>query len=485
MSLPLFRGAAGWRRHAALAACIVAIPFLNPLSANAQAMSGMSGMQHEHHTPAPQPTSPAPRAQHPPAPTPGMSHQEPPGAAEGAMPGIEHGGDRTGGINMQGQFGPYPMSREASGTAWQPDSTPLQGIMMTLGDWMLMGHANLFGIYDHQGRPRGGSKTFAAGMLMGMAQRPVGEAGTIGFRAMLSPDPFMGANGYPLLFATGETANGGTPLIDRQHPHDIFMELSGSYSHRLSNADSAFLYFGLPAEPALGPPAFMHRFSGMDIPEAPITHHWLDSTHITFGVLTGGIVHDTVKVEVSGFRGREPDQFRYDIEHPALDSVSTRLSWNPIPELSAQVSWGHLHSPEQLEPNVNENRLTASIMYNKQFEDGNIWATTFAWGRKMNHPGHTLDGFLLESSALLADTHTIFGRAERVDEDELLGHSESAAIFTPTKFSVGYIYDFHLAEHVKLGIGGLGSRYIVPNGLDSVYGSNPTSFMAFVRLKIY
>ena len=103
----------------------------------------------------------------------------------------------------------------------------------------------------------------------------------------------------------------------------------------------------------------------------------------------------------------------------------------------------------------------------------------------MNHPGHTLDGFLLESAVVLADTHTILGRAERVDEDELLGHVEPVPVFTPTKFSLGYIYDFHVAEHVKFGIGGLASRYIVPKGLVSAYGPAPTSFMTFVRLKVY
>jgi len=451
----------------------------------------MPGMTHEHGgAPAPQqPTlAPIPGDQQPPPAMPGMEHEAAPATEHSGMPGMDHGAaHEMGGMQMLGQFGPYPMAREASGTAWQPDSTPQQGVMFMSGEWMLMGHANLFGVYDHQGGLRGGSKTFAAGMVMGMAQHPVGDAGTLGFRAMLSPDPLMGVNGYPLLFATGETATGRTPLIDRQHPHDLFMELSGSYSYRLSNTDSAFLYFGLPGEPALGPPAFMHRFSGMDIPEAPITHHWLDSTHITFGVLTAGYVLDKFKAEVSGFRGREPDQHRYDIERPALDSVSTRLTWNPIPDLSAQVSWGHLHSPEQLEPNVNENRITASFTYNTPFGDGNNWATTFAWGRKVNRPGQVLDGFVLESAAVFEDTHTVFGRAERVNEDELAGHIDTGPVpvFTPTKFSLGYIYDFHLAEHVKLGVGGLASRYIVPKRLDAAYGSDPTSFMTFIRLKIH
>src|SRR5439155_11846285 len=363
-SVSLYRACSArkWHRHAALAASTVSVLFLVSVPASGQAMSDMPGMEHQQHggaAPSQQPPVPAsrgkgrsrhaPRAQkslpaisvmkhqrtsrsaqpgvhkqhampgmqhgeHRMGAMPGMQHGEHgmgamPGMEHGgahgvrAMPGMEHGGHEMGGMHMQGQFGPYPMSREASGTAWQPDSTPHQGIMFMSGDWMLMGHANLFGIYDHQGGARGGSKTFAAGMVMGMAQRAVGEAGTLGFRAMLSPDPFMGANGYPLLFASGETANGRTPLIDRQHPHDLFMELSGSYSYRLSETDAAFLYFGLPGEPALGPPAFMHRFSGIDIPEAPITHHWLDSTHITYGVLTAGYVLDKFKVEVSGFRG--------------------------------------------------------------------------------------------------------------------------------------------------------------------------------------
>jgi hypothetical protein len=295
----------------------------------------------------------------------------------------------------------------------------------------------------------------------------------------------MGANGYPLLFATGETNNGREALVDRQHPHDLFMELSASYSLKLSDERSVFLYAGLPGEPALGPPAFMHRFSGMDNPEAPITHHWLDSTHITYGVVTGGYIQGPWKIEGSVFRGREPDQHRYDIEGPKLDSVSTRLSYNPTPNWSFQTSWGYLKSPEQLTPNIDENRLTASGTYNLPFGD-NVWATTFAWGRKMNHPGHTLDGFLLESEVVLHDTHTFFARAERVAEDELFEDGPPALlgrVFTVEKLSLGYIRDFHLEEHLKLGIGGLVSRYDYPAALDRAYG-DPTSYMIFVRLKL-
>ena len=180
---------------------------------------------------------------------------------------------------------------------------------------------------------------------------------------MLSPDPFMGADGYPLLLATGETANGRTPLIDRQHPHDLFMELSASYSYRLTDKASAFLYAGLPGEPAFGPLAFMHRLSIMDSPEAPISHHWVDSMHITEGVLTGGVTWGALKLEASGFKGREPDQHRYDIEAPSLNSVALRLSLNPTRHLALRGSWALQVSPEQLSPAVNERRWSASAIY--------------------------------------------------------------------------------------------------------------------------
>src|SRR5262249_55396162 len=196
-----------------------------PAQGGAHAQHAMPGMQHGGHdmgaTPGMQ------HGGHDMGATPGMQHGE---HGIGAMPGMGHGGaQEMGEMRMQGQFGPYPMSREASGTAWQPDSTPLQGVMLISGEWMLMGHANLFGVYDDQGGPRGASKTFAAGMVMGMAQRPVGDAGTLGFRAMLSPDPFIGANGYPLVFVTGENANGLRPLVDRQSPHGLFLGVSGAF----------------------------------------------------------------------------------------------------------------------------------------------------------------------------------------------------------------------------------------------------------------
>lgn len=388
-------------------------------------------------------------------------------------------------MEMSGAFGPNA-AREASGTSWQPDSTPGDGLHFTAGDWTAMAHGFVNGVYDNQGGPRGSVKSFSSSMGMVMAQRPLGEAGTIGLRAMMSLDPLMGADGYPLLFATGETANGRDGLVDRQHPHDLFMELSASYSHKLSERSSAFLYVGLPGEPALGPTAFMHRASAGDSPEAPLTHHWLDSTHITFGVVTAGYVYDRWKIEGSAFRGREPDEDRYDIERPKLDSYSARLSFNPDDNWSFQVSAGTLKSPEALHANVDETRITASGTYNQPFGENNNWATTLAWGRKINDPGLRLDGFLLESAVTLNERHTIFARAERADESELFDAPSPLAhqAFAVNKLSLGYIRDFRIAEHVKFGVGGLVSGYDYPDRLTPEYGGDPLSYMVFVRLKL-
>ncbi len=281
---------------------------------------------------------------------------------------------------MPGLFGPYGMEREASGTSWQPASSLMEGIHVAREPWMLMVHGFADLAYDHQGGPRGEDKVFAPTMGMVMAQRPA-AGGTFGARAMISADPgTVGKTGYPLLLQTGEAVN-GRPLIDRQHPHDLFMELAATYSHALGGGrGSAFVYAALPGEPALGPPTFMHRFSGMDIPEAPISHHWLDSTHIAFGVVTGGLTWHGFKLDASAFRGREPDEHRWNIERPKLDSYSGRVQYNPTADWSLQVSVGHLNSPEELEPEVDLWRSTASVSYNRRRPDG-AWQTTLAWGR--------------------------------------------------------------------------------------------------------
>jgi hypothetical protein len=391
--------------------------------------------------------------------------------------------DMPGMSMMVGSLGDYSMMRDASGTAWQPQSTPMEGLSWSAGGWTGMVHGAAEFIYDRQTGPRGGEKTFSEGMLMVMAQHAAGP-GVLTLRTMLSLDPVMGKAGYPLLLQTGETADGKTPLVDRQHPHDLFMELAGVYSVPIGGNSSAFLYVGYPGEPALGPATFMHRFSGMDDPAAPITHHWLDSTHITFGVITSGLVHGPWKVEGSVFNGREPDQYRWNFDPPRLNSYSGRVSYNPTPDWAFQVSYGFIKSPEQLTPNVDQRRITASATYNRTLAGGN-WQTTLAWGRNYDHPGNRLDAVLLES-ALNRGRHTLYGRVETVQKDELFEPPSPLAgrVFRVSEATLGYVYDLPLARHVALGLGMQGTLNSVPAAIKFAYGDTPAGLMPFVRLKV-
>jgi hypothetical protein len=399
---------------------------------------------------------------------------------EGELPPLGTGpSEQTG---AAGALGDYTMTRDGSGTSWQPDSSPHEGIHGSFGSWSTMIHGYAFGIYDHQGGPRGDDQFFSESMLMGMAQRPLGF-GQLTLRGMMSLDPFMGKGGYPLLLQTGETANGVTPLIDRQHPHDLFMELAGIYSAPVAENTSAFLYLGYPGEPALGPVTYMHRFSGMSDPEAPLGHHWLDSTHVAFGVVTAGLVYDRFKIEGSLFNGREPDQHRWNFDPLRLNSGSGRVSWNPSDDWSFQASYGYLKSPEQLEPGVDQHRITASATYNMKLDNGN-WQTTFAWGQNIIQ-GETSNAFLFES-ALSWYGHTVFGRAENVDKNELFlpGDPLFGRSFNVSKFSLGYVYDVPVAEHFSLGVGGVASVFALPSALKAPYGSGPAAFSLFVRAKL-
>ena len=452
----------------------------------AAVLAATAGQAQQMNMPMPSPQPPASSAPHDKMDDmPGMNmpaqqnSSQPP---QNDMSNMDMSNMNMGGM-MAGALGNYTMMRDASGTSWQPDSTPMQGFNTTLDGWSAMVHGFITGVYDDQTGPRGDTKPFSESMLMGMAQNQLGP-GTLTLHAMFSLDPFMGKSGYPLLLQTGETADGVHPLVDRQHPHDFVMELAGIYSVPITSHASTYVYLGYPGEPALGPTTFMHRLSGEDDPAAPITHHWLDSTHVTFGVVTAGFVYDDWKLEGSLFNGREPDQFRWDFDSLRLDSGSARLTWNPVPNWSAQVSYGFIKSPEQLEPDINQHRLTASATYNLPLANGN-WQTTFAWGRNIEQPGPTLDGLLLES-AVTWQRHTVFARAENVEKNELFQPPSPLAgdIFRVSELSLGYVYDLPVFEHVAAGIGIAGTIDILPSAIAPAYGSNnPASFMAFVRLK--
>lgn len=383
-----------------------------------------------------------------------------------------------------------PMNRNGSGTGWLPDASPMYGYMFHTPKWMYMLHGNFFLRYNNQDFSnkgiRGGHEVDAPDWLMFMGQRQVGKNGLFHFSIMSSLDaPLGGSDGYPLLFQSGE-AYKGKSIVDRQHPHDLFSELAVSYSQALSKKADVFVYVGYPGEPALGPVAFMHRPSALDNPDAPITHHWVDATHITFGVATVGVRYGQFKIEGSSFTGREPDENRYDFDKARFDSWSSRLSFNPTENWALQVSHGFIKSPELLHPDENVNRTTASAIYSKQLDNNSTINATAVWGmnKVKEHDG---ENAVLVEGEWRKNKLAIHSRYEWVQkgieelalDETVYGHD---AVFPVNAFTLGFNYDLLNIGKTRLAGGGQWTLYSADQRLNSLYGKNPMAVEVYLRL---
>ena len=386
------------------------------------------------------------------------------------MPGMDHSGMATG-------------PAEGSGTSLLPQNDGHHGFHIEPGGgWELMLHGYAALNYTNDSGPRGADKTYVTSHLMLTGLHDLGDRARLQLRAGGSLEPIMRRDGYPSLFTTGEVAF-GKPLVDRQHPHDLVIELSARVDYDVSDTARLFIYGGPVAEPALGPSAFIHRASAQYNPDPPITHHWFDSTHITYGVVTAGFATDHLQLEASAFRGREPDEHRFDIETPRLDSWSVRATFNPSPAWAIQVSHGFLKSPEELEPGVNEHRTTATVHY----ADGHGLSAMLGFSDKDKSPGRMLTAFVGEANWDLTPHHTLFGRVENVRNDELFPDPLSPLHDQPfrvTKFQAGYAYRLHLAGPVSLALGGSVSAFAKPGALAPSYGKNPMGFSIFAKMSL-
>jgi hypothetical protein len=379
-----------------------------------------------------------------------------------------------------------PMSREGSGTSWLPDSSPMYGRMFMFGENMLMLHGAIFPRYTNVSTRRGDDRIDAPNWFMAMYSHPLGDSAQFGSRLMMSLDPLTeGGRGYPLLFQSGETWH-DQPLHDRQHPHDLFDELSISVSQKFDHDLSAYIYFGYPGEPALGPPTFMHRPSAMDDPDAPIGHHWQDSTHVTFGVATAGLVWRDIKIEGSIFTGREPDEDRYNFDQPDFDSYSGRLSWNPTRNLALQVSFGYIKSPEAFDPQLNRHRTTASAIYNLPLGNDSNWSNSFVWGQNNDTGQGKTQSFLVESD-YQRERSTVYFRWERVEksgEELVLNPAADARVFPVGAYTVGYVRDLSHGNGMDIG---LGTEFTInnrPDTLDRYYSDDlGYAFQFFLRIR--
>ena len=392
------------------------------------------------------------------------------------------GGTQMGGMQMADhEVSPLPSPHAGSGTAWEPASVPAHEWMLMPNGWELMAHGVIFTDYNQQGGPRGEGKAESVNWGMLMEQHALGS-GTILFRQMFSAESLTSPHpGFPELFQTGETYH-GEPLVNHQHPHNVFAELSVLYTLPLGEKFSWELYGGPSAEPALGPVTYIHRTSAAELPMAPLSHHLQDSTHTSFGVVTTGFRIERVKLEGSAFNGHEPNEERWSIQPAALDSWSGRVSVAPTRDWTAQYSIGHLDHPEALEP-WNQWRQTASVEYNHPLVLGNF-ATSLVWGR-VHEIATTarLNGYLLESTLNFLRRDYVFTRMELVDKNELFPEAATHPVYRIGAFTFGGVRDLVQTRAWQLGLGGDVTFYSKPAVLDAAYGVHPVSFQIFLRVR--
>ena len=374
-----------------------------------------------------------------------------------------------------------PSFHESSGTAWQPASVQEPMWMMSRDGWDVMFHGTIFLTYDQQGGPRGEGKAESVNYFMFMEQHRLGR-GTLLLRQMLSAESLTSPHpGFPELFQTGETYH-GEPLVDHQHPHNVFAELAALYTVPIREKVSWLLYGGPSAEPALGPVTYLHRISASENPAAPLGHHLQDSTHTSFGVVTTGFVIDRVKIEGSAFNGHEPNEERWSIQLGALDSWSIRGSVAANRNWTAEYSYGRLFHTEALEPG-SQKRQTASVAYNRPFRSG-YWATTAVWGRvQKDFETFPLNSYLLESTVNFKERNYAYSRFELVDKDELFPGAPGHPSFRIGAYTFGGGRDLLHNHKEQVGLGADVTFYSKPPVLNPAYGDSPVSFHVFLRVR--
>jgi len=380
-------------------------------------------------------------------------------------------------MNMAGML----LMNQASGTSMNPLSSPMPMFMPRIGSWNLMLMGQAFVVDTQQTGPRGGDKFFSTNWFMAGAEHRLGR-GSLMLQLMISLEPATITNRfYPELFQTGETAY-GRPIIDGQHPHNFIMGLGLDYARPLGDNFLLQFYVAPVGDPALGPVAFPHRSSAAELPQAPLGHHWQDSTHIADDVVTVALKRDWFRLEASGFHGAEPGENRWIIQQGAIDSWSTRFSVTPSKDLVAQVSVGRIDHPEALEPG-NVVRATASISYSRPLAAGGAWASSLIWGR--NHETFThrnLNSFLAESVLPLRGGNFLTGRFEVVDKDELFA---SGDVYRIAAFTAGFTHDLPpLLRGVETGVGANLTTYRIPTAITPYYGDHPFGVDIYLRLRL-
>jgi hypothetical protein len=364
---------------------------------------------------------------------------------------------------------------QTSGTARNPASWAMPMVMTRAQGWNLMWMGQAFAVNTQQSGPRGADRFYAANWGMLGGARTVGK-GAVMLRAMVSLEPLtVRRQNYPLLFQTGETAY-GQPLVDGQHPHEAVMELSAQYVRPVGSQGLVTFYYAPVGDAAMGPVAFPHRASAMELPQATLGHHWLDATHIVNNLATVGVNWSKLRIEASGFRGREPNENRWNIDMGGMNSWSTRVVYQPAFRWLAQASFSNIAQPETSHPD-DVQRVTGSVQYTRPTG----WSSMIAWAR--NYKTVEMRGsqaVLLETLLPVTRKNFLTARFEWSQRDEIFDEQT----FNVASFTAGYTREIGALRALRSAVGFNITGYRIDEGLKPFYGTRPVGVNLFVRFRL-
>ncbi len=418
----------------------------------------------------------------------GRAQTENPAKPDTQMPGMRMDNPSTKSREDAGAF----LMQMASGTSMNPRSASIPMVMEQTGAWQWMFMGQGFAVDVQQTGPRGRDKFYSTNWMMSSVEHRLGQ-GSVMVQSMLSLEPATVTDrSYPELFQTGETAY-GVPLVDAQHPHNFVMAFGVQYAHPLGDRGMMQAYYAPVGDPALGPVAFPHRASAEDFPQAPLGHHWEDSTHIAGNVATLALQERWLRVEASGFYGTEPGENRWTIVWGPMNSWSGRVSLTPSANWVAQISAGRLTKPERDQAG-DVIRITGSLHYSRPLHDGRAWSSSFIWGR--NHEtesGRNLNAYLAETVLPLGGKDAITGRAEIVAKDELFADTPTleqqlaatvGSVFQVHAYTAGYTRTLYTFGKMETAVGANMTGYGVPDPIQPYYGEHPLGASVYVRLRL-
>ncbi|WP_420476443.1 hypothetical protein [Noviherbaspirillum sp. ST9] len=231
--------------------------------------------------------------------------------------------------------------------------------------------------------------------------------------------------------------------------------------------------------------SFIREHTGIDTRATLSSERWLEQRPGFAQTFSVGHAWQDLTFEGAAFSS--PDDGRPPVgrEPRKIDSRSARLSFSPLENWVVRLTRGTVSGLDHLVVGEQVRRTALSATYRRAFAEGD-WEATLAWGRNSRKFRESTVGYLVESAFRFDGVHSLFGRFEQVGSDEIVRENESLQrqLFMMNKLTLGYAQDLRVTSSMRMDVGAYVTRYFVPSSMSPSYGSGPTAYMMFARVKL-